>query len=61
MDINKVNRYKISTKINFNSRYYFANWCYAKSFNGAKRTKIYKHYINELNNCKIVALQIEKF
>jgi len=60
-DINKINRYKISTKISFNSRYYFANYCYAQSFRGAKQTKIYKHYINELNNCNIVSLQIEQF
>jgi len=60
-DINKINRYKISTKISFNGIYYFSSWCYAKSFKGAKRTKIYKHYINQLNNCNIVAIQIEKF
>lgn len=60
-DINKINRYRINTKISHSSRYYFASWCYAKSFRGAKQTKVYKHYLNELDKCRIVGLQIEKF
>ena len=61
MCIKNKNRYKISTKINFNSRYYFTNWIYAKSFKGAKQTKIYKYYLNELNSSRIVGLQIELY
>jgi hypothetical protein len=60
-DINNINRYKISTKISFNSRYYFANWCYAQSIRGAKQTKTYKHYKKEFNDSKIVGLTIEQF
>jgi len=60
-DINNINRYKISTKISPTSRYYFANWCYAKSIRGAKQTKVFKHYKEEFANSRIIGLQIEKF
>ncbi len=60
-DINKINRYRINTKISFGNRYYFASWCYAKSLRGARQTKVYKHYKNELDKSRIVGLQIEKF
>ena len=55
------NRYRINTKISFGSRYYFSAWCYAKSMRGAKQTKVFKHYLNELKTSKIVGLQIEEF
>ena len=60
-DINKVNRYRINTKISFSSRYYFASWCYAKSIRGARQTKVYKHYLNEFKKSRIKGIQIEKF
>ena len=60
-DINKINRYRINTKISFGGRFYFASWCYAKSIRGARQTKTYKYYKNELNSSRIVGLQIEKF
>jgi len=60
-DINNINRYRINTKISHSGRYYFASWCYAKSFRGARQTKVYKYYLNELDKCRIVGLEIEKF
>ncbi len=60
-DINNINRYRINTKISHSGRFYFASWCYAKSLRGARQTKVFKHYKNELDKCRIVGLQIEKF
>lgn len=60
-DINNINRYRINTKISFSGRYYFASWCYAKSIRGARQTKVYKYYLNELDKSRIVGLEIEKF
>ena len=60
-DINNINRYRINTKISFGGRFYFAAWTYAKSFRGAKQTKVFKHYLNELDKSRIVGLEIERF
>lgn len=53
--------YRINTRINFDSNYNFASWCCAKSVKGVKQTKIYKQYLSQFNDYKIVGIQIEKF
>ena len=56
-----MKRYKINTKVSFEHQYFFRCFVYAKSIRGAKQTKLYKHYLQEFNDGKLVGLEIEKF
>tara|TARA_S200002703_G_scaffold135369_1_gene124236 strand:+ start:1389 stop:1568 length:180 start_codon:yes stop_codon:yes gene_type:complete len=56
-----LNRYKLNTKVSYGNGYFFRCFIYAKSIRGAKQTKLYKHYLQEFNDGKIVGLQIEEF
>ncbi len=54
-------RFRINTKVSYGNSYFFRCFVYAKSLRGAKQTKVYKHYLNELDKCRIVGLEIEEF
>jgi len=54
-------RFKISTKISFGGRYYFGDFVHAKNIETVKRTKVYRHYKKQLNEGKILGLEIKSF